>query len=77
MLSLDLMAEIASDEVLEQAYVWLCDRRKEVRTQSASGITFVAGGGGCGADWTAVSSTSSSFRRPTPSQINHTKSQQC
>jgi len=29
MLSLDLTAEIASDEVLEQAYVWLCDRRKD------------------------------------------------
>ncbi len=28
MLFPDLMAEIASDEVLEQAYLWLCDRRK-------------------------------------------------
>ena len=25
---LNLMEEIASDEVLEQAYQWLCDRRK-------------------------------------------------
>ena len=29
MLSADLTAEIASDEVLEQAYLWLCDRRKD------------------------------------------------
>ena len=29
MLSADLMAEIAADEVLEQAYLWLCDRRKD------------------------------------------------
>ena len=29
MLPADLTAEIASDEVLEQAYLWLCDRRKD------------------------------------------------
>jgi hypothetical protein len=29
MLPADLTAEIASDEVAEQAYLWLCDRRKD------------------------------------------------
>ncbi len=30
----DLMSEIASDEVLDQAYLWLCDRRKRHGAQS-------------------------------------------
>ena len=29
MLPADLMAEIADDEVLQRAYLWLCDRRKD------------------------------------------------
>ena len=38
MVGMKLIDEIASDEVLDQAYEWMCDRRKEYSANSELAI---------------------------------------